>query len=104
MEGSEAGGLVASSENVVITIRFSKTDQLGKGARIEMGPCVFRGYSDGPLFFHLGGSSLTQHQFWTVTSRVLASMWLAGVKFGTHSLRIVAASAMGYFEGRVRGF
>ncbi|XP_015262016.1 PREDICTED: uncharacterized protein LOC107106395, partial [Gekko japonicus] len=48
---------------------------------------------------HEDGSPLTKHQFWTVTTRALAKLGLSGVRFGTHSFRIGAAStaaALGY--------
>lgn len=41
----------------------------------------------------------TRHQFWAVTSRALQEIGLTGLEFGTHSLRIGAASmaaAIGY--------
>lgn len=60
----------------------------------------------GPLFIHLGGSLLTRHQFWPVTSKAFASLGLVRVKFGTHSIQIGVTSmvtALGYSEDNVRG-
>lgn len=111
--------LVLSSNTGVITIWSSKTDHLGKGACIELETCSdvklcpvqalqeylsLRGDTETPLFVHMDGSPLTRHQFWMVTSKVLASLGLAGVKFGTHSFWIGGtsmATAVGYLEDRV---
>lgn len=41
----------------------------------------------GFLFCHMGGSSLTRHQFWTVMSQALDTSGLCSLRFGTHSYR-----------------
>lgn len=108
-------GDVAFTEGTVsIRIRGSKTDQKQKGATIQLGRCSdselcpvtalgryleLRGTEPGFLFCHEDGSPLTKYQFWAVTGQALARLGLQGVKFGTHSFRIGAAStaaAMGY--------
>lgn len=114
------GDLCFVGGEVCLTIWMSKTDQLRKGSRIELGPCsnvelcpvfalqeylALRRDGKGPLFIHLGGSLFMQHQFWAVASNALASLGLVGVQFDTHSFCIGAASTMtavGYSEDRIK--
>ncbi|XP_060089026.1 integrase/recombinase xerD homolog [Heteronotia binoei] len=116
----QAGDVKIDQGQVVLTIRRSKTDQWRKGSVITLGQCTvhelcpvravrcyvrFRGLGDGPLFRHEDGSPLTKYQFWAVTSRALAAIGLKGVKFGTHSFRIGAAStaaSMGYTPASIQ--
>lgn len=74
------------------------------------GPCLvpFTGHEivpGGVLFWHADGAPLTHYQFWVVTARALDILGLKGVRFGTHSFRIGAASMagqMGYPESRIK--
>lgn len=64
-----------------------------------------RGEVSGFFFRHSDGAPLTRYQFWIVTARALESIGLSGVKFGTHSFRIGAASnvaQMGYPDSRIK--
>lgn len=92
---------------VILTIRGSKTAQRQVRTTLTLSTCGdqqlcpvvalqnymgTRGWAVGFLFRHQDGTSLTKHQFWAITSRVLTRLDLAGVKFGTHSFTISAAS------------
>ncbi|XP_054850615.1 uncharacterized protein LOC129340074 [Eublepharis macularius] len=105
---------------VLIRIRKSKTDQKQAGSVLTLGPCEdkalcpvralrsyvkVRGEDEGVLFRHNDRSPLTRYQFWAVTDRALRQLGLVGVKFGTHSFRIGAAStaaAMGYADRTIQ--
>lgn len=80
----------------------------GKGAMVELGICLdmelcpvsalwrylgARGGHNGFLFVHGDGNSLTAHQFWMATAYALAQLGLSGMRFGTHSFQIGAASS-----------
>ncbi|KAJ7338158.1 hypothetical protein JRQ81_010788 [Phrynocephalus forsythii] len=98
-----------------LAVRISKTDQQGKGAEIVLGPCSVegicpvaamreyltqRGSGRGYAFIHQNGHPLTKFQFATLTSRVLGTLGLGALRFGTHSS--VTAAAVGYDEGSIR--
>lgn len=107
-------------QSVTLLIRSSKTDQRGKGSRIHLQPCLdldicpvhalrlyieARGSTPGPLFIHQSLLPLTKHQFWAVTSKALAVLGFANVRFATHSFRIGAAStaaAMGFQQEAIQ--
>lgn len=70
-----------------VTIRHSKTDQMGKGRSCMLGKCSEaelypvttllayiekRGAEDGYLFQNISKEPLIKHQFWAVTSRALS--------------------------------
>lgn len=93
--------------SVHLYIWSSKNDQLSKGRQIKWLTCtdkllcpvspmrsflIIRDPLPGTLFCHSDGSPLTKFQFWSVTSKALDVLGLQGVKFATHSFRIVAAS------------
>lgn len=106
--------VVWSPEKLSVWVRRSKTDQVGQGALIELGVCSIkslcpvgamrsyldlRGESKGYLFCHRDGFPLTKFQFWKITGLALDRVGLSGLRFGTHSFRIGAAStaaALGY--------
>ena len=47
----------------------------------------------GYFFIHRDGSPLMKYQFWRLTDLALCKVGIQGLKFGTHSFRIGAASA-----------
>lgn len=116
----QLGDVSMWEERISLVIRRSKTDQKGKGALVTLESCAaaelcpvsamreflgFRGTVPGWLFCHADSAPLTKYQFWAVTSLALSKLGLQGVKFGTHSFRIGAAStaaAMGYSETAIR--
>ena len=64
-----------------------------------------RGDSGSDLFHHKDGSPLMTYQFWTMTSPGLQAVGIVGLKFGTHSFRIGAAStaaALGYGKEQIK--
>ncbi|XP_070586874.1 uncharacterized protein [Erythrolamprus reginae] len=92
---------------VFLRLRFSKTDQRGRGVTVQLSRtnqkkvCPVgaisaywgaRGSYPGPLFCHASGDPLTRYQFWAVTTKALARMGLDPKLYGTHSFRIGAAS------------
>lgn len=103
-----------AADQVQILIQSSKTDQLGKGRLISLETCgevelcpvralsqflEVRATEGGVLFCHIDDYPQTRYQFWVVIVKALREIGLEGVKFGTHSFRIGAAStaaAMGY--------
>lgn len=107
-------------EGIQLLLRFSKTNQLGRGSLISLSPCLdpdlcpvlvlcsylaLRGQGDGCLFIHEDGTPLTKFQFWSVTRRALDGLGLSGCQFGSHSFRIGAATTaatMGYTRSDVQ--
>ena len=96
-----------SASEVLLFIRQSKTDQLGKGAWMRLpatghpGPCPvkdarrflrMRPAAPGPLFIHQDGSLLTRDQFTWVMRKAVAACGLPPDKFAAHSFRIGAAT------------
>lgn len=95
-------------ENVKITLRFSKTDQLGKSATLlfyrsqqkQICPVTLlkeflqvRPKVPGPLFCHFDGQPVTRYQFTSILNKVvkfIESPLSSGVK--GHSFRIGAAT------------
>ena len=102
---------------VQIPIRQSTADQLGKGTQITLGQCSIsincpvkasrtdlkiRGQGPGYLFQHTDESPLTKYQFSKLNNLALDTVGVQGMKFGTHSFRISAASTeatLGYSSG-----
>ena len=96
------------SGNISITLRFSKTDQLGKSVTLVFYPCeqkqicpvsLIKRYMQvrpkiqGPLFCHYSGEPLTRYQFATILQKVIRFSGfdtLSTVK--CHSFRIGAAT------------
>ncbi|XP_069089322.1 integrase/recombinase xerD homolog [Pleurodeles waltl] len=87
--------------NMQILLQKSKTDQLGKGEKIELKclddhelcpVCSTREFiqlspeGQGTLLKHENGDSLSIFQFKAVLRRALTSMGLPANKFGTHSV------------------
>lgn len=101
-------------------IRRSKTDQVGKGKRLVLGQCSIvsicpvraarvymekRGQDEGYFLRHVDKSPLTKYQFWRMTDGALQKVGVQGLRFGTHSFWIGAAStaaALGYSPEEIR--
>ena len=96
------------SDNLVMHLSGSKTDQTFSGAQIVIDPvhtnpgvcpvrCMrsylnMRSKTDGALFIHFGGNKLTRYQFHAVLKKCVARLgWLLG-NFASHSFRIGAAT------------
>ena len=100
--------IVAGSDKLTITLRFSKTDQLGKGVNIEIPKvgglmCPFESVSeyltvrptkDGPSLCHFNGSPLTRFQFSSMLTKSLKYAGIESSKYKAHSFRIGAATAL----------
>lgn len=99
--------MVFSGGTLVITFRFSKTDQRGAGFTVRLGQAqnlalfpvrVLQAYLDsrlttqGALFFHEDGSPLMLFQFRLGFCRALDALGVSRSDYGLHSFRIGAAS------------
>ena len=92
-------------DNVFVNLKFSKTDQLGKGANIVlartdtdvcpvnalMSYLHVRGPSPGPLFLLSDGTALTKGKLNTQLQHVLKQCGWPGI-FTLHSFRVGAAT------------
>lgn len=93
---------------MLVTIRFSKTDQHGASTTLKLngnsqaGRCPVgavvaylnvRPPRHGPFFCHADGTPLTRYQFGAVLRKVLAFTGLKAAEYGTHSFRIGAATS-----------
>ena len=98
----------AESSHMLVTIRFSKTDQYGASTTLRIkgnnlvGSCPVeamarylevRPLTHGPIFCHANGSPLTRYQFSSVLRKVLSFVGLEAAEYGTHSFRIGAATS-----------
>ncbi|XP_069110198.1 uncharacterized protein [Argopecten irradians] len=95
-----------------VALRFSKTDQEGKGCtvcipRLEGTFCpvkcleqyiTVRHRNPGPLFCHFDHSPLTRYQFASVLKKTLLFLGFDSNRYKTHSFRIGAAT-----EAAIRG-
>ena len=95
-------------EAMLVHIRFSKTDQVGRGeficipknAHSDLCPVLAMDQylsirpesTDGPLFIHLQGKPLTAAQFSTLLKKTVRSIGLNPSNFSAHSFRIGAAT------------
>lgn len=99
--------LTLSANELIVQVRSSKTNQLGRGALLRLpaaqgsGPCpvrdtrrflYLRPSSPGPLLSHADGSLLARHQFTRVMRRALAACGLPAAEFAAQSFRIGAAT------------
>ena len=99
--------VMVMGDQIIIRIRSSKADQVGRGSQVRMGRCSreslcpvkavkefmsFRGAGDGYFFQHADKSPLTKYQFWRLTDMALERLGVKNMRFGTHSFRIGAAS------------
>lgn len=96
-----------SKSNVYLTLRYSKTDQSGKGVTIIIPKAngihcpltnaqAFLGVRPpfpGPLFCHFGGDPLTRYQFSAILRKSLAHLNLEFTAYKCHSFRIGAATS-----------
>lgn len=65
----------------------------------------FGGAAPGFFFQHADQVQLTCYQFWVVMAKALETLGLKGVRFGTHSFRIGAASTatqIRYPKGQIK--
>lgn len=98
---------------VIISIRHSKTDQLGKGVALkitrsnsEFCPVVclnqylhVRPQGPGPLFLHFNKQPITRYQFSAILKKTVSLLGLNYGSYKSHSFRIGAAteaSQLGY--------
>ena len=91
---------------ILVHVRGSKTDQLGKGATLYIGQVnnitcpvsnvgkflSIRPKVQGPLLCHANGQPLTRYQFSQVLDKVLKLVGVEG-RYRAHSFRIGAATA-----------
>ena len=93
---------------MVVTIRFSKTDQCGVSIPLVIHRVVdvffcpvqalldflsLRVLRDGPLFMHFGGDPLTSFQVGQVLKKSISAIGLKPSAFSPHSFRIGAATS-----------
>jgi hypothetical protein len=105
---------VISIENVAsindcfhLLLKSSKTDQLGSGSKIVIGPphgieicpvklltsyLSVRPKVTGPLFCHYDGKPITRYQISAIVSKSIANIGLDPARYSSHSLRIGAAT------------
>ncbi|VDI01631.1 Hypothetical predicted protein [Mytilus galloprovincialis] len=110
-----------SDNNVSINLKFSKTDQLGKGSliiipSINSHVCpvhllkkyfIARPKTIGPAFIHFGGNYVTRYQFNAVLKKALNVANITSDNFQSHSFRIGAASQsskMGFSDDEIQDF
>lgn len=95
------------NSRVQLTLRYSKTDQLGRASIIDIcsgsegAVCpvsalksfiLMRPRVEGPLFLHLDRTPLTRYQVQSVLSKALVASGRSALRFRTHSFRIGAAT------------
>lgn len=105
---NDAAIVQANSNGCIqLTIRRSKTDQLGSGVVLsipKVGGIVcpvhnlieflaIRPKFQGPLYCHFGGKCLTRYQFTSVLKKALCCIGLPSGRYNSHSFRIGAATA-----------
>ncbi|XP_077778975.1 uncharacterized protein LOC144326297 [Podarcis muralis] len=99
--------LSLSESELIVQVRSSKTDQLGKGALLRLlavqgsGPCpvrdtrrflYLRPRGPSPFLIHADGSPLSRHQFTRVLRTALTACGFPAAEFAAHSFRIGAAT------------
>ena len=99
---------VGGGDVLLIHVRYSKTDQLGKGTTLKLTKqnhanlcplrllkrfLVLRPAFPGPLFCHRNGEPLTRYQFSAVLRRALYLLNPQLKNYTTHSFRLGAASS-----------
>ena len=100
-------GQEENSHFMLVQIRFSKTDQHGRGTTLKIkenkteGTCPVKAMETylrvrpkekGPLFRHKDGSPLSRYQFNAVLKKALLESGVGANQYGTHSFRIGAAT------------
>ncbi|XP_055997642.1 uncharacterized protein LOC125646786 isoform X2 [Ostrea edulis] len=102
------GDISLHTNYLTIHIRYSKTDQLGRGTTLTVHKmtgttCPIQAMHDyievrapkaGPLFCHYSGQPLTRFQFTSVLSRSLNLAGIDSRHFKSHSFRIGAATTL----------
>ncbi|XP_053106620.1 uncharacterized protein LOC128325152 isoform X2 [Hemicordylus capensis] len=101
------GDTVPGRAALTLRLRFSKTDQRGRGHLVSLHRAedvllcpvralnaylTLRGAAPGCLFIHEDGRPLTQYQFWAVARRALHVAGVDTARLSLHSFRIGAAS------------
>ena len=101
-----------SDAEVTLTIRSSKTDQLGRGTVMALpatgrgGPCpvkdlarylAVRPSGEGPLLIHADGQPVTRQQFSRVMRKAISACGVSAVGFAPHSFRIGAATTAAHW-------
>ncbi|XP_067653261.1 integrase/recombinase xerD homolog [Haliotis asinina] len=95
-----------SGEGLTLRIRFSKTDQFGRGTLLSISPtaselCPVRALSlylasrprtSSQLFVHFDGSPLTRYQFQAILNKSLSHVGYDATQYTSHSFRIGAAT------------
>ncbi|XP_077156397.1 uncharacterized protein LOC143819120 isoform X1 [Paroedura picta] len=99
--------VVIQQNNIVVWLKKSKTDQLGKGISVFIPSLTnhrvcpvhwlteylrVRPQGKGPLFIHKDGTYFSRFQFLAILRACLRKMGLDAGKYGTHSFRIGAAT------------
>lgn len=118
------GDVSLSNEQIVLSIRHSKTDQLGFGTSVVVkassGPtCPVAAMKNllqvrpniaGPLFCHFSGTTITRYQFSAIFKRSLKICNIDDTNFKSHSFCIGAATSLArqgtintYFKWQVVG-
>ena len=107
------------AECIYVHLRFSKTDQWGKGIKIEIPKAIgiicpveslvdylkVRPTVNGPLFCHFNGNALSRYQFSAMLSKTLKCSGIEPSNYKSHSFRIGSASALfmaGYSEDAIK--
>lgn len=103
----QVSDVVFASDEVLITVHFSKTDQSGKSVTLQFTRCcskqicpvtliekymLQRPKVQGPLFCHLNGGPMTRYQFSAMLSKALKFLKLESPFIRSHSFRIGAAT------------
>lgn len=108
------------SKDLLVRIRFSKTDQKGAVSEIKVEssshPCLcpvkamegflaIRPPFAGPLFVHFSGEPMTSFQFSHMLKKGITLLGLTPSSFSSHSFRIGAATSAalgGFTEGAIK--
>lgn len=100
--------LTQNLDSLTVKLRFSKTDQSGKGVFLEIPKSestlcpvlsineylLVRSSGDGPFFCHFSGAPLTRYQFSAMLSKALKHAGVEFKRFKSHSFRIGGATAL----------
>lgn len=100
--------LTRDGKSLIVKLRFSKTDQTGKGVTLEIPKsesalCPIksineylsvRSVADGPFFCHFSGAPLTRYQFSAILSKSLKHSGSDTNRFKAHSFRIGGATTL----------
>lgn len=105
--GLEVQDVWVQGDTLGVFLRRSKTDQLGKGARVDLRAvprspicpvwavgefCKLRPMGPGVFFKHEDGTALSRFQFQAVFKKCLVAAGLRAENYSSHSFRIGAAT------------